>query len=899
MCNLRAAGKVFCKNPDSGKICADISGGSWEPCFQVDDDDDIFNGPTAPRTTTTTTTKTTFDWKATTKTPGQDTTYKGGRTTSTTTKATTRKVDRTTVTVTTTTPDPLYIIADDCDSRPGYRTILTYAECKKWTSQLGYRDPLDLPKLKAAKGCFFAQSGNPKDYVTYFVSKDWPNAVSTPGRQYICVQGGTTTTPVTTTLGKGLGGGTTVASTDTTTQQVLVGPTVSTTLTTATTSTTTTIPSNCIKPAVARYVQGKVGCYCLASVCIEGGDGCKTERSVFFGVPDSSYWFDDECPLCKCKATTTTTTTATATTYTGTTETTSTTTTTTTTVTATTADKEKIAGAPTTKYEAAVLTTTSTTNATFIPTTDVKSFCVACLVVGLLFLLLLLLMCCWCVQKRRKEALAAAAAGVVAGPSTVAMMDNPMYTHLAGSPAGAHGLVANDTYGVGGIVPAAGGHGLVSNATYATPAEGSHGILNNAVYGGAAGAAGLRAMSIATNGGIIMAPGQKRSGGAQVNAAYDVSSRRGGASGDIIPPALYVEGPGSSGTLVPEALYVDGGILDHQGNAIDGGANPAYFLSAGSSGGGNAGRGAGGPGSASAANSALYAIPFESTPSPAVYATAVAAPLYSNKLRRPESTMYATAVHVSRPAANYASPFRDERSQSVVSASEYHNMIPSGSGTATMHIGGSGVYSSTNASAGKYATVPTALRPGGAQPNASYRVQQPAARGGAVANTVYGGTDAASPPIVRTASRQGSSAAATGQRPRVLTLSTDADAATGSGFSSTDPVVAEFLQTPLTGSEAEKALRHANAGPGSYCLRPSLKESGVLVLVIEGPSRALRHFKFKKDGRGKISLMGQSKQKVTFNTVDEVLRHYAATSPKTSGLHAAPIRCIPYPGSEA
>lgn len=52
MCNLKAAGKVFCKNPDSGKSCADISGGSWEPCFQVDDDDDIFNVGvhTAPKT---------------------------------------------------------------------------------------------------------------------------------------------------------------------------------------------------------------------------------------------------------------------------------------------------------------------------------------------------------------------------------------------------------------------------------------------------------------------------------------------------------------------------------------------------------------------------------------------------------------------------------------------------------------------------------------------------------------------------------------------------------------------------------------------------------------------------------------------------------------------------------
>ena len=545
----------------------------------------------------------------------------------------------------------------------------------------------------------------------------------------------------------------------------------------------------------------------------------------------------------------------------------------------------------------------------------------------------------------------AAAAG--AGGGAHGMLNNDMYG--AGSAGGAHGLVANDTYGAGGAGGGAhglvandtygaggaggahgmlnnatygaggagGAHGMLNNATYGAGGAGGggHGMLNNAVYGGAAAPGGLRGMSVANavyagasadGGGMLLALGQRRQDGAQINAAYGtsqapgqqqpeyaVASDGGGVhvpvpyelatnGGSVIPAALYVDAQSKTGTLVPEQLYMDGAV-DAHGNPIAGGANQAYFLSSG--GGSAVGRGAGG-GGGGAAGAAVYAIPFEtrgsvanetySAHTPAVYATAAVAPLYSNKsgLSSSESAPYATANHRAMPAANYAT-----------SASEYENEVASGSATYATPVEGStgGDYAVPSTSAGQYATAPAAAaagtRPGGVQVNA-----------------VYGsGHGLPSRPIVRKASRQAqTSATAATQRPRVLTLSTDADAAKGYGFASTDPIVAEFLEKPLTGAEAEKALRHANGGIGSYCVRPSLKESGVVVLTIEGAARAVRHFKFKKDAQGVISLIGAaSKQKVSFKTVDEVLKHYAGTSPKTSGLNAAPVRCIPYPGSDA
>ena len=234
MCNLKAAGKIFCKSPGGGEICADIKGAAWLPCFSGGPDTTVNNSPTGPRTTKTSTTVTTYDWKATTKKKARDTTYNGGgRTTSTTKKVTTKKVAGSTVTATTTTPDPPYIIATDCSSRAGYRPILTFDECKRWTALLGYKTPLNMPQLKAAAGCFYAKSGSEsKSFPTYFVSKDWPNSVSTPGRQYICVQGGTTTMFTSTKVADADDDAEPTPPRDTTTRAKYTGPTVTTTLTT-------------------------------------------------------------------------------------------------------------------------------------------------------------------------------------------------------------------------------------------------------------------------------------------------------------------------------------------------------------------------------------------------------------------------------------------------------------------------------------------------------------------------------------------------------------------------------------------------------------------------------------------------------------------------------------------
>ena len=177
---------------------------------------------------------------------------------------------------------------------------------------------------------------------------------------------------------------------------------------------------------IALYKPYVVGVFFLQTLNIDHDTiarrgGADVIRSVFFGVPDSSYWLDNECAACKCKATTTTTTTKSSTTYTGTTETTTTTTTTTAT---TTPVKQKLIGAPTTKYEQSVLTTSTTNVTEILPTTEVKNFCVACLVVGLLFLLLLMCCCCWCVQKRK----AALGAGAMLPETETSTVSDQMHT---------------------------------------------------------------------------------------------------------------------------------------------------------------------------------------------------------------------------------------------------------------------------------------------------------------------------------------------------------------------------------------------------------------------------------------------------------------------------------------
>jgi hypothetical protein len=50
-------------------------------------------------------------------------------------------------------------------------------------------------------------------------------------------------------------------------------------------------------------------------------------------------------------------------------------------------------------------------------------------------------------------------------------------------------------------------------------------------------------------------------------------------------------------------------------------------------------------------------------------------------------------------------------------------------------------------------------------------------------------------------------------------------------FASKNSNVQEFLDKVMTGPEATEALKSANGGLGSYCVRPSLKEPGVVVLV--------------------------------------------------------------------